>query len=270
MWLSSHARSLAQVFCAVAVIVTSTEALAQEPSPPPPVSRQSPVLHMTVDRSRVDLRAHRLEVVLSRDAENVALKVIGESGATLAEQDTDVSQATPGTAIVITWSPSSDEQAAKIALRATDADDHWAEVELLPWSVSIPHRDVLFKTGSWHIEESERIKLEDSFSKISEVAAHHADLGTVVLWVAGHTDTVGTSADNLRLSRARAQAIADWLRHRGLRIPIAYEGFGESALIVATADNVDEPRNRRVDYILAFDEPRIATNGFRPSWQRMK
>jgi outer membrane protein OmpA-like peptidoglycan-associated protein len=225
---------------------------------------------MTVDRSRVDLRAHRLEVVFSRDAENLALQVIGDSGVTLAEQDTDVSSAKPGAPFVITWSPSSDEQPAKIALRGTDADGHWAEVELLPWSVSVPHTDVLFKTGSWRIEESERLKLEESFAKISEVAAHHADLGTVVLWVAGHTDTVGTAADNLRLSRARAQAIADWLRKRGLRIPISYEGFGESALLVATADNVDEPRNRRVDYILAFDEPRIATNGYRPSWQRMR
>jgi len=217
---------------------------------------------MTVDKSRVDLRAHRLEVVFSRDADNVALKVIGESGVTLAEQDTDVSSAAPGTPVVISWSPSSEEAAAKISIRATDADGHWAEVELLPWSVSIPHRDVLFKTGSWRIE--------DSFAKISEVAAHHADLGTVVLWVAGHTDTVGTAADNLRLSRARAQAIAEWLRHRGLRIPISYEGFGESALLVPTADNVDEPSNRRVDYILAFDEPRITANGFRPAWHRMK
>jgi hypothetical protein len=40
---------------------------------------------------------------------------------------------------------------------------------------------------------------------------------------------------------------------------------------VKTGENVDEPRNRRVDYILAFDEPTIATTaGFRPSWQRLK
>jgi outer membrane protein OmpA-like peptidoglycan-associated protein len=266
----SRIGSLGPAVCAFLFMALSTAARAQEPGPSEPSARANPVLHMTVDKSRVDLRAHRLEVVFSRDADNVALKVIGESGVTLAEQDTDVSSAAPGTPVVISWSPSSEEAAAKISIRATDADGHWAEVELLPWSVSIPHRDVLFKTGSWRIEDSERVKLEDSFAKISEVAAHHADLGTVVLWVAGHTDTVGTAADNLRLSRARAQAIAEWLRHRGLRIPISYEGFGESALLVPTADNVDEPSNRRVDYILAFDEPRITANGFRPAWHRMK
>ena len=29
-----------------------------------------------------------------------------------------------------------------------------------------------------------------------------------------------------------------------------YEGFGEEALKVATADQTDEPRNRRADYVL--------------------
>lgn len=247
-----------------------TVASADDAASPPVRVRPSAVLHMSVDRSRVDLRAHRLEVVLSRDADNVSIKVTGESGAALAEHDTDVSDATPGTPVEITWSPSSDEPVTKIALRATDADEHWAEVELLPWSVSIPHQDVLFKTGSSRIEDSEKRKLEESYSKIAELAAHQAELGTVILWVAGHTDTVGTAADNLRLSRARAQAIAEWLRQRGLHIPIAYEGFGKSALLVATADNVDEPRNRRADYILAFDEPRIATAGYHAAWQRMK
>ena len=36
---------------------------------------------------------------------------------------------------------------------------------------------------------------------------------------------------------------------------IAYEGMGESAPLVKTADEVDEPKNRRVDYILALEPP---------------
>jgi outer membrane protein OmpA-like peptidoglycan-associated protein len=88
----------------------------------------------------------------------------------------------------------------------------------------------------------------------------------VRLYIAGHTDTVGDAGYNLRLSRLRAQAIARWFRQRGLRIPIGWEGFGESAPLIATADNVDEPRNRRVDYILSVDEPVFNVLGFRPSW----
>ena len=35
-----------------------------------------------------------------------------------------------------------------------------------------------------------------------------------------------------------------------------------------TADNGDEPRNRRVDYILSIEEPVVRATGFRPSWER--
>jgi mono/diheme cytochrome c family protein len=43
------------------------------------------------------------------------------------------------------------------------------------------------------------------------------------------------------ISRARAQSIASWFRHRGLKIAIAFEGFGESALLIKTPDETDEP-----------------------------
>jgi len=35
-----------------------------------------------------------------------------------------------------------------------------------------------------------------------------------------------------------------------------------------SSDEVDEPRNRRVDYILSIDEPTFKTSGFRPAWKR--
>jgi hypothetical protein len=38
---------------------------------------------------------------------------------------------------------------------------------------------------------------------------------------------------------------------------IAFEGLGERSLLVKTADEVDEPRNRRVDYILALEPPAL-------------
>jgi hypothetical protein len=43
----------------------------------------------------------------------------------------------------------------------------------------------------------------------------------------------------------------------GLDVPIAFEGFGETSLLVPTKDEEDEPRNRRVDYILAIDPPSL-------------
>ncbi len=66
----------------------------------------------------------------------------------------------------------------------------------------------------------------------------------------GFTDTTGSPATNQRLSEQRARAVADYLTARGVaRSRVETRGFGEDRayLRVPTADNVDEPRNRRVE-----------------------
>jgi outer membrane protein OmpA-like peptidoglycan-associated protein len=238
-------------------------------SSPPPEQRLAP-LQVQVEKSKVDLTAHRLELKMSRQASKVTIKVLGDSGAVLADESHDFSDRAAGSTLVVTWSPSSDEPVAKIEVYGWDAFGYYAGVAIVPWSVTIPHEDVKFKTNSAQIDEAEKPKLEKSYELVTEVLGKHKNLGQVVLFIAGHTDTVGTDAHNFRLSLARAQSIAQWFRKRGLSIPIAYEGFGETALLVKTADEVDEARNRRADYILAVDEPALKTSGFRPGWKRMK
>ena len=66
--------------------------------------------------------------------------------------------------------------------------------------------------------------------------------------VTGHTDRVGTVADNDRLARQRAAMVRSVLVRQGLdpRSVLAV-GRGERAPLVDTADEVREPRNRRVE-----------------------
>jgi len=66
--------------------------------------------------------------------------------------------------------------------------------------------------------------------------------------VTGHTDTVGKIEDNDLLSKDRAEVVRQTLISRGLppELVIAV-GRGERELIVQTADEVDEPQNRRVE-----------------------
>jgi OmpA-OmpF porin, OOP family len=66
--------------------------------------------------------------------------------------------------------------------------------------------------------------------------------------IAGHTDTVGTSAYNLALSQQRANAVAHYLEGK-FSIPSARleaVGRGEEGLLVPTPPQTPEPRNRRV------------------------
>lgn len=70
--------------------------------------------------------------------------------------------------------------------------------------------------------------------------------------IIGHTDTVGSDADNDALSLKRAEEIRDALVTEG-RLDIAVTGFagrGERELLIPTADNVEEPANRRVEIVV--------------------
>lgn len=70
--------------------------------------------------------------------------------------------------------------------------------------------------------------------------------------VIGHTDTVGRAIiRNDELSRQRAEVVRTMLIGRGIpAASISVEGRGSREPLVHTADNVDEPRNRRVEIIV--------------------
>jgi outer membrane protein OmpA-like peptidoglycan-associated protein len=139
---------------------------------------------------------------------------------------------------------------------------------MVPWSVTIDHEDVVFDTDQAVIKKSEVSHLEDSLVKIKQVLqkVEGKGFGPVTLFIAGHTDTVGSPARNLDLSRRRAQAIAGWFMKRGLCVPIAYDGFGEIILKKMTGDEVDAQENRRVDYILSIEPPPVG-KGAAPAWK---
>lgn len=69
--------------------------------------------------------------------------------------------------------------------------------------------------------------------------------------VIGHTDTQGAANTNEALALERANAMAAELRQLGLPdVVLSVESHGERNLLVPTADEVAEPRNRRVEITL--------------------
>lgn len=257
----------------------SAEKPAEEapPAPAAPISCEpkagassgatGPKLALEVDRSKVDLDGRKLEVKLNRPTCKVVLKVIGESGKILAELEKGFDGAAPGTPLAINWTASGTEAIKQIEVWGHDTDGHFIGVALTPWNVKIDHEEVNFESDSDAIRPSEVPKIEASLKKVREVLAAHKDIGNVQLYIAGHTDTVGTPEHNLNLSRRRARSIASWFRGHGLTIPVSYEGFGEHALLVKTADETAEAKNRRVDYILSLEPPRMPQGPVTFGWK---
>jgi len=86
---------------------------------------------------------------------------------------------------------------------------------------------------------------------IGEAAQGSRRVQSTRIEVAGHADRSGTPQYNQRLSQRRADAVASELVARGVnRSDIGINAFGESRPLVATADGVREPQNRRVEIVL--------------------
>ena len=66
--------------------------------------------------------------------------------------------------------------------------------------------------------------------------------------ISGHADTVGSDEENIALGLRRARFVADVIQRAGIgAVSITIESHGEKNPVVGTADNVPEPRNRRVE-----------------------
>lgn len=69
--------------------------------------------------------------------------------------------------------------------------------------------------------------------------------------IEGHTDSNGTAADNLALSRARAKAVLDYLVKQGVAADrLTAQGYGESRPARPNTSEANQAVNRRVEFIV--------------------
>jgi outer membrane protein OmpA-like peptidoglycan-associated protein len=89
---------------------------------------------------------------------------------------------------------------------------------------------------------------EESTALVPEILRVVRGLSVPEVVVVGHSDTMGDARANLALGLKRATSVRDLLVKAGLA-PLTTEvaSHGEADLLVKTADNTPEPRNRRVE-----------------------
>ena len=225
-----------------------------------------------------------VELTLSSPAGHAEIEVFSDEGIKMGEGKASFAGEAPGTWLRIPWEGTSAAPNESVVLRLSvklyDKDGASGNINLYPWFVSVPHEDVNFDTSSWEVRDSEKLKLDESYKRISAVLDRvektllkWAEQGVVLgalpqpqLFVTGHTDTVGGDGDNVVLSRNRAKAIAAYFRQKGFRMPIYFVGYGERTPRVHTGDNVDEIRNRRADYQMMLQPPPTISG---TSWSKL-
>jgi outer membrane protein OmpA-like peptidoglycan-associated protein len=90
-----------------------------------------------------------------------------------------------------------------------------------------------------------------SITLLDAVVQEVKNTNSLDIGITGHADRSGEDDYNMQLSLKRAKEVQRLLVDRGIpieRFNIEYSGEGD--LLVPTADNVHEPRNRRVEVVV--------------------
>lgn len=111
------------------------------------------------------------------------------------------------------------------------------------WMLSMPER-LLFPSNESSVSP-------DQQQRISDIAARLVSVGIATARVEGHTDSTGTSAYNLTLSQARAEAVAAPMQAGGMRFTAdQIVGRGETLPLSSNTTAEGRQDNRRVVVIV--------------------
>jgi len=223
-------------------------------------------LEVDLRNAKADHKKRTLTVSVNAKVEDVEVLAYGAKKVLLDQQSYRLDEG-PGN-VTLSWDGDfKDVVLLDITFRSGNA---YAGFTYSPWYLNIPHQDILFATNSATIEKEEEWKLDSTMEQLTDVLDKYGSVIPIKLYIGGCTDTVGSRQNNKELSRARARAIAKWLRANGYDQPIYYYGFGEDWLAVRTKDGVDEAANRRVEYIVSTNPPPASTGIPQVVWKELK
>jgi len=231
-------------------------------------SSASPIT-ASIPPTSVDLDSRSFDLVTNHKPSYVEMKVLSDTMEVLGEASVDTADAKDGKATRVTWPQDKNGNVLRVSVVAHDEFGYYSEVEIIPWSLTIPHEDVIFESGKHDILPEEAPKADVAWSRIEDAVKKFGELVTVTLYVGGYTDTVGDAGSNQALSERRARALAEYFKAKGGGITIHYQGFGESVLAKSTGDNVDEAANRRAVYVLTAGPAPRSKETPRANWKKL-
>ena len=221
-----------------------------------------------VDLDSFEADARRFSMTMTQPADYVELIVRGDTGDIVAERVVQFDGEPAGTTLDVSWTQAPGG-ILTIDVKAVGTTGEWSSRQYVPWEVAFDAAYINFESGSSELPAGDLPMLRERLAEILQTASRVQEWVAVKLYVAGYTDTVGSTSDNQRLSEARARELGAFFRSEGVGFPIFFQGFGESGLAVDTADNVDEPENRRSVFILSTRAPSTSSHVPRSNWREL-
>lgn len=206
-------------------------------------------------------------VVVRPDADVSAARLIvrGEDGSVIYEQTQSVSTRA-GEDLRVSVPVDEPILTAELLLSAPTGASR--EYRYVPWELKSEARALNFETGSAAIHDADKAVLDETIALVRGAIERLGEIVPLELYIGGYTDSVGSDASNLALSKTRARAIARYMRDGGIRIPIYTQGFGERAPVQDLGDDAESAANRRAVFLLRSGAPEVSPLFPNDDWQR--
>jgi outer membrane protein OmpA-like peptidoglycan-associated protein/tetratricopeptide (TPR) repeat protein len=115
------------------------------------------------------------------------------------------------------------------------------ELQPMTKGVKIVIENILFNSGKASI-------MQQSYKELDKLANLLLENPTIRIEVSGHTDNVGSSASNKKLSKERALSVKTYLHSKGVpQGNVEYEGYGFDQPIADNKTAEGKAKNRRVE-----------------------
>lgn len=116
------------------------------------------------------------------------------------------------------------------------------ETELVVPLKPVILNNIFFESGKSTLLEKSTLELNRLVNLLNENPS-------LKIKINGHTDDVGSEADNLKLSEKRAKAVVNFLVDAGINInKLKYEGFGETVPLNKENTELAKAQNRRTEF----------------------
>ncbi len=151
-----------------------------------------------------------------------------------------------------------DKQAQEIEQEVPDADV--IVVNPQGEAVENPEKEqgqaivVTFNSGTLFDVDSYALK-PGAKANLDKLAAIMVDYDQTDINIGGHTDSSGADEYNLKLSKQRAQTVADYIAEKGVsRARFTIKGYGESMPVASNDTTEGKQLNRRVEIIISAND----------------
>lgn len=117
-------------------------------------------------------------------------------------------------------------------------------LEPIALNATVIFKNIRFETNSFKLLPVSLVELDKLLQLLNENPK-------IKVQVSGHTDNVGSPAENLKLSNNRAKAVADYLISKGIDASrLSWKGFGESKPVADNKTDEGRAKNRRTEFTI--------------------